>query len=468
MKRWMAWLLVAVAGCGGGGKGKGTVATKAPPTKVTASADVVARAAAPVDPGASLIAREREVWALEGSLVAEADKLLRSPEAAKALGPVDRVLAATRAEQRVRGWLRGARGAETRARTRAFLEGLDRPTRELLDRAAGRATPAAAAEDVFMDYLTYEGLLDLAIMRYGFARFQAGRYQGAALGLAKSFFAETRALPTAGQGIKVVASDDHSVEIDVFGARVRQAVSKSEVVFSAAVGRSGVVEWTSNYEQLRQAVRGVAVAPWYREALDFDGKRFRVSYAVELDEYLTWNSGNPWASVLYALPADQVADLYAGAAAAGGLEAVSAATGDAATLPSSGWIGTADRGLEVKVGEVALYDQLADVKPRRGHFAVVMVTVRSTLAADTRAPAEWFTLTGGGAEYPEVAVLRPGLRAVLLALTAKDARGLALPFTTLKAGATTTLALVYDVPRDKQTFALSIGSGELALKVVTP
>jgi hypothetical protein len=98
---------------------------------------------------------------------------------------------------------------------------------------------------------------------------------------------------------------------------------------------------------------------------------------------------------------------------------------------------------------------------------VVTIEVKSTLAEELRAPAEWFTLATAAAEYPEVGVGWPWLALALLPAAPRGADLLALPYTRLLPGKTVTLLLVYDVPADFTAGALLLGADELAL-AVTP
>ncbi len=166
-------------------------------------------------PGRSLLRREADVWYLEGKLVGEAQRLLRSPELKKELG--EDALVSGDAETRVRTWLRSKRNASYREAARKFYGGCDRPTRELLDRAAQPAD--LAPEDVLMDWLTYEGLFDLSLVRDGWRRFKAGGLDAAAKELAATFYDKLERLPDASEGIQPAMEADDSLFVSVFGAR---------------------------------------------------------------------------------------------------------------------------------------------------------------------------------------------------------------------------------------------------------
>lgn len=411
------------------------------------------------NPGAALLAQEQQVWTLEGQLVAEADAAMRAPEAREALGDPKLAARSGTAEARARTYLRSRRSEATRKLGEELVAVLDPATVALLEKVAASAqlTPV----DVFLDYLTYDGLFDLAAMRYLYKRHAAGRYEGEARILAASFFHETTEPPSAKRGIEVVSLDPERIELRVFGARVQETVLESELQ-----GRTGVVVWSSNYERLRAVLRGGAVGDTSREELPLVAGTFRVSYVRELEEYLTINTTNPWATLLYLLPADEMADLYAGVAASGGLEAGSALAGrDPATLPVEGVIGSAERGLAARVIDVKVRPTLGSATPRRGQYLVVTVELTSTLADELRAPAEWFTLATASAEYPEVAVARPDLAVTVLPTAPPGASLLGLPYTAIAPGKQVTLTLVYDVPAEVKVAALVLGSDELALKV---
>lgn len=429
----------------------------------TVPADAGAAEREAARPGEALVAREREVWTLEGRLVAEAQSLLRSPEAKKELGEGD-VAGSGEAEARVRGWLRGKRAAELREAARAFVAGCDRPTRELLERAA--LPSGLSSEDVLMDWLTYDGLFDLALVRDGWRRFKAGQVEGAAKDLAASFFGDLPKLPESSSGITVAAPDERSLDVRVFGARVRSEVLSSKVEHRPAVGRVGIVEWRSNYEKLRAQIRSREAVDPIREELVLEDGRFRMTYALEVDEYLVGGATQPWALSLALASADDLADLYAGVAASAGLDAAPrrAVAKDPGTLPVEGRVGTEARGAHFKVVQTQAAAALGAAKPRRGKFLIVTVAVQTGVAL--RVPGQWFRLEAAQETFPEVGVARPGLGANVLALAeAKDAKLVSVPFTAVGASGTATLALVFDVPVSVDAAALSIGAHELSLKV---
>jgi hypothetical protein len=228
-----------------------------------------------------------------------------------------------------------------------------------------------------------------------------------------------------------------------------------------------VVEWTSNYEQLRGSIRGGEARATYTEELEWDGSGFLLNYAVELDEYLAWNATNPWAVMLYLASADEVADMYAGMAAAGGLQASGTADlGDLDRLPHEGALGQKGSGLSVKVASVRVKPRLGSVGARRGQFLLVTVAITSSLKSELRAPSDWFRLATAKAEFPEQGVARPGLAPAVLPMAPADAKMLGVPFTAIPAGKTTTLVLIFDVPADLKLAALLLGFDELALKVL--
>jgi hypothetical protein len=420
------------------------------------------------EPGATVLLRESQAWALEGELVAEAQALLSAEAARAELGDAA-ANAGGQGEGRARALLRRGRSAQRREAARTFVDGLDRPTRELLE-AAGRSA-GVSREDIFMDYLTYEGLYDLALMRYGWRRREAAA--GPAKKVTDDFFAATKALPSAKAGISVgKGADGTSITVDVFGATVRAAVVESRVEHVPGVGSVGKVEWRSSYEALRAAARGQldarAGADTLSEVLPREEGGYRVSYAVEVDDYLSDGDGRPWATLLYLTSADEVADLYAGVAAAGGLASVATIDSvDPAGLPVEGLVGTKEAGLSVRVAECRVAPVLAGAKARRGKFALVTVELRSTLATPVKAPSDWFALEAGGVEYPEVGVTRPGLGATVHALVeVPGARMLGLPAATIAPKSAVMLVLVFEVPRSVNLATLRIGARELALKVV--
>ncbi len=411
------------------------------------------------EPGQTLLARERDTWTLEGKLVAEANALLRTPAARQELGDVK-----TGNETKVRAWLRAHRTDGHRDLAREFMKGLDRPTRELLDRVA---TPQhLAPEEVLMDYLTYEGLYDLALVRYGWRRYQAKQLPEATRALVEEFFANVKELPSATAGI-TATTKGHALEVSVFGAHVHAEVLESKIDHVPGVGAVGAVEWKSNYEAIRAHARGVTPEPHLKEVLAHEDGRYRVSYALELDEYQRDGATRPWATVLALTSADELADLYAGIAAAGGLEATAEVQSvDPSKLSSTGIVGTKEKGLTVKVTEVKSTESLMGSRARRGKFLVVVLEATSSFANELRAPAEWFKLEAKGAEYPELGVTWPGAEGNLHALIASsNARMLGLPYTTFAPGAKVELVLVFEVPRDLELAALRLGAREAALKV---
>lgn len=455
-------LVLGVLGCT-----RSSVTPTAPATAAKGSVTAAPRTSAGASthgssPAAWLIEAETSVWTLEGMLVAEADAALRTPAAKQALGAPSQLRFSDDAERRVRAYLRSSRSADVRARAKAFVATLNQVTVNTLAHVAAQAN--LSPEDVFMDYLTYDALFDLAIMRYGYKRWKAGAYTGADKTLADSFFSLTTTAPSAAAGIKVLRGDAAGLDINVFGGHVVATVDSVSVREVPGVGRIGSVEWTSTYEQLRANIRTGTTAAKRVEELEWD-LGFRVNYAEELDEYLTWNATNPWAAVLYATNADAAADMYAGAAAGGGLQAGSIKLDPSAKLATSGTIGTKARGLTVAIKSATKKARLATSTPRRGQYVVLTVEVSSTLQEDLKAPAEWFRLVTADTEFPEFGVSRPGLAAAVLPSAPAGATLLAIPYTTLRKAATSTLVLVYDVPPQLTNAALVVGAGELALGV---
>jgi len=452
--RWIIGaFVVGVVGCRQGG----TPTPKPPTAKVTKVEVTAAPVTAPTDaesPAAWLIAAEKNVWDLEGLLLAEAETVLRSPAAKQALGELRD---SDDAETRARRYLRANRSPAVRDKAKAFVSLTNRVTRSMLEQIAKQAS--STPEDVFMDYLTYDALFDLAIMRYGYKRWKAGADKA----IGDSFFALTPVAPSATAGIKIIAADKAGAEVSVFGGHVISKVNTSTVKDVPGVGKVGVVELSSNYEQLRAAIRGTKENT-HVEELEWD-LGYRVNYADELDEYLTWNATNPWASVPYPAPANDLSDLYAGAAASGGFETSTVKIQPNAKLPSSGTLGTKERGLTVTVKSAQRKPRLAATASRRGQFVVVTIDVTSSLKEDMKAPAEWFKLATASTEYPELGVARPGLAAAVLPSAPAGARLLQIPFTPLAKGAKSTLVLVFDVPSDLKNAALVVGSDELALDV---
>ncbi|MEZ0229880.1 MAG: hypothetical protein ACAI25_14750, partial [Planctomycetota bacterium] len=297
-------------------------------------------------PGRALIHRERDFWNLEGKLVAEAQALLRSPELKKDLG--DDALVSGEAEAQVRAWLHGKRAAAHRDAARKFFASCDRPTRELIERAAQPAE--LAPEDVLMDWLTYEGLYDLALVRDSWRRFKAGGLEGADKELASSFFADLAKAPESSAGITVAAPDDKTLDVSVFGAKVRASVLSSKVEHRPAVGPVGLVEWRSNYEKLRAQLRRREAADPIKEELVQEDGRYRPTYALEVDEYLVGGATQPWALSLALASADDLADLYAGFEASTGARC---------------------KGFTIMGTQTAT--ALGAAKPQRGKFVIVTI-----------------------------------------------------------------------------------------------
>lgn len=409
---------------------------------------------APLDPGAALIDREREVWSLEGLLVSEADASLRAPDAKAALGDLAKLAKAADGEAKVRAYLRGKRSAEARALATKFLDALDGPSRALVDQAAKDAATTPA--DVVMDYLTYDGLLDLTAMRLTYKRWKAGKGEPDAKRLTDSFFSSSTESPSAKLGIKVRSASERLIEVDVFGCRITEAVHTSGLKTVGANVR-GLVTWSSNYEQLRQALRGARVEEKHSEELEPDGPTFRLDYRRELTEYLAAAAVSPWALELYAVPADELADLNAGPAAAAGVEH------DPAKPAVPGSIGGA-KGLRFEVTAAKQAKALGDEKPRAGSFVVVTVKMTSKLPAELRVPGSWFHLRAGDVRTPEAGLRRPALAAAALKLAGKGATTLDLPFARL-GKKPLTVALVFDVPADAKEPKLELGDAELTLPV---
>jgi hypothetical protein len=433
--RWLA--LVVLAACGG------TAAPRVTPPPAAA------------DPGAVLIELEEKVWRLEGLLIGHVDAALRTPEARAAIGDDDRVRDGS-AEAAIRAFLRASYPAEIRAVAAEVLLALDADTRRYLDRI-GRVVERTP-DEIMLEYLTYDGLFDLAAMRHGYRQWKAGRYDGPAAVLAASFFGESDGEPSASRGIEILRADRRVLEISVFGGRVLDEIQE------VAPGQDDAVEvvWRSNYEQLRESIRGGESAALDREVMGPNDGGHGVSYRAELGEYLR-SSTAPWASVLYLVPVDEAADLFAGVASGGDLETRAAPTAAGDALPREGWIGEAGQGVSVRIVDVQPVPSVATTKPTRTQFVSVVVEIRSELDTELRLLSTWFSLETPRAEYPEIGVLRPGL-APELARRFGAARAIELPYRRLAAGATTTIALVFDVPPGDHG-VLHVGNDELRLAV---
>lgn len=454
----LVWVAITTVGCGGPAPKLTPVTPVTPPSDDPAPEPIQLTQLA--DPGEVLLGREKTIWLLEGRLLADADTALRAADATAQLGsPATRAVQV--AEPKVRAYLRAHRSAETLALAREVVAALSKPSRQLLD-DAGQAA-GLGAEDIFLDYLTYEGLYDLATMRYGWRRLQAGEFAAGtpARALADSFFAQAKSIPDLARGISVVSSDAKHLELSVFGATVRADVTRARVESTAAVGRIGVVEWSSTYEAMRSTARGGSVPEVLEEKLDQDGGTYLLSYAVEVDEYLAWGAQQPWATLLSLVSVDEAADLYAGVVARGGLEA-GGASPDPQTLPTRAAI---PGGLTATVLDTRTADVIAGNKARRGHFLIATVELTAKAAEAQRATAAWFELAAGTARYPEVAVTHPGWGPAILATGPAGARLLALPFTAIPAKGKVKLSLVFDVPADVKRAALMIGAEQVAVKV---
>src|SRR3712207_9268198 len=86
-------------------------------------------------------------------------------------------------------------------------------------------------------FRSYDGLFDLAIMRYGWVRWKEGRFAGSpeAQRLAGSFFGATAEQPSARLGIRVRQADTRVIEIAAFGDRKSTRLNSSHANISYAV-----------------------------------------------------------------------------------------------------------------------------------------------------------------------------------------------------------------------------------------
>jgi len=242
---------------------------------------------------AALMASEAKVWTLEGRSLKEAQELLASSEGraqfatAQSLSPSDK-------EQRLRQFLRSRRSASTLNDARQFIETLNAKSRRYLSETASRQQ--MRPEDLVLDWLTYEGALDLGMITRIWH--EQGNFKGQAAKVVGSFLEGVSTPPEALKGVEVKILTDNKIVVSLFGAQVVEEVIEDKPAKPDADNIT-TIYWKSNYNYLREVLKGETPKETIEEKLAKEDGRFTVEYQDLFEEYLTGGHRQQWASDMY-------------------------------------------------------------------------------------------------------------------------------------------------------------------------
>ena len=142
--------------------------------------------------------------------------------------------------------------------------------------------------------MTCEGSTDLYLMtRVHGDRQKLRASVGAVI---DTFFATDAPAPSADKGVKVVSRTDDKIVVDLFGAKVIEECLPTNVEMLGE-GKAKV-RWKSNYNFLRDVVRGKKPEAEIEETLVKSDDGFGVEYRDWIGEFLAGGDKQPWATTL--------------------------------------------------------------------------------------------------------------------------------------------------------------------------
>lgn len=257
--------------------------------------ELVARAeAAQVEASRALMQSEELVWTLEGECLKDAQRVLAMPDAkqiAASAGPGAEER--ERVERRLRQFLRIRRNPKVwKATERAFLT-MTNESRAATNAAAIKA--GLRPVDILSEWMTWEGASDLVLMTNVFE--DREKLRGANGAVLETLLGPNPSAPEVGKGVRVVEHTDERVVVDLFGAHVVEEWVKGKAVAVSSDGKAKIT-WKSNYNFLRELVRGGKPEAVLEETLVPTDEGFGVEYRDWIAEYLAGGDKLPWATVL--------------------------------------------------------------------------------------------------------------------------------------------------------------------------
>jgi S1-C subfamily serine protease len=243
------------------------------------------------NPGAALMASERLVWTLEGGALKEAQMIVdsQSDKGLPRVGgpPVD----ADRREADLRTLLRSHRSESTILAARSFVNACNNRSREWLSETAGKL--GIRPEDLVVEWLTYEGALDLGMMTRIWN--EQGNFKGESAKIVASILDGVTEPPALAKGVEIESTTRERVVIRLFGAKVVEELLQEEPRIAE---RTTLVRWRSNYDYIRKVLRGESPKLIIDDALERDGDHYGVDFMDWFQEYFDGGHRQPWATRL--------------------------------------------------------------------------------------------------------------------------------------------------------------------------
>lgn len=241
----------------------------------------------------ALMYSEELVWTLEGECLKDAERVLSEANAKKiATAPEGAEGGADRVETRLREYLRVRRDSRIwRAAERAFIT-MTPESRKATEEAAFKA--GLRPVDILSEWMTCEGATDLYLMTK--VHEDRAKLRASVGAVIDTFFAADAPVPSADKGVKVVTRTDDKIVVDLFGAKVMEECLPTEVEMLGE-GKAKV-RWKSNYNFLRDVVRGKKPEAEIEETLVKSDDGFGVEYQDWIGEFLAGADKQPWATTL--------------------------------------------------------------------------------------------------------------------------------------------------------------------------
>jgi S1-C subfamily serine protease len=242
-------------------------------------------------PGAALISSERLVWTLEGGALKEAQMILDSQVASKQAKAGDSTIDADRRETDLRSLLRSHRSESTILTARSFVSACNNRSRKWLSETADKL--GIRPEDLVVEWLTYEGALDLGMITRIWN--EQGNFKGESAKIVASILNGVTETPALAKGVEIESANNERIVVKLFGVNVIEELVQDQ---PKSGEESPLVQWKSNYDYIRTILKGDSPKLVIDETLERDGDHYGVDYMDLFQEY--WQGGHrqPWATRL--------------------------------------------------------------------------------------------------------------------------------------------------------------------------
>jgi S1-C subfamily serine protease len=241
--------------------------------------------------GAALLNSEAKIWALEGRSLKEAQELLASPDTrglaiGAATRPIDK-------ESLLRAHLRSKRSPASRQEGQLFIDTLNAKSKAFLSTTAAQMN--MQAEDLVLEWLTYEGALDLGMMNMIWQG--QGNFRREAAKEASALLDGVSDPPAADLGVQIESLTKNRIVVILFGAKVIEEI----VTDQPARLEDGqvVIRWKSNYNYLRDVMRQEQPKAVMEEKIATDDGKYTIDYMDWFQEYLKGGHRQLWATQMY-------------------------------------------------------------------------------------------------------------------------------------------------------------------------